>query len=394
MLRVSSAVRVAIVAAVASASTIQAQRVDTLRMAVRWEVAEGVHPTADSLGRLSGIAMDAAGAVYVSDIADARVWVFGPDGRSLRSIGRKGRGPGEFESPTGLGIGPDGTLYVRDVVRVSLFGADPETRRLTRFETSFRGPAFADWASLRATRFDRAGHLFYPSFNSMDRSQRTGWFYRYARTGQLRDSLAVPAFPRAPASTAWVRIDASGGRMLAGLNHVPFAPLPTWDVTPRGTLLWGDGETYLLRETDTAGRVVREFRRATAPDRIPAHERRDSLAALSARLDSISLPWSQVGGVPDAVRTRQLPEYYPPYLAAYAAEDGRIWVRRWVPNGEARTVFDVFEADARFSRVVELPRAIAAYPTPVLTLQAIVAVGVDPETGAHSVLSFSAPRGR
>jgi hypothetical protein len=65
-----------------------------------------------------------------------------------------------------------------------------------------------------------------------------------------------------------------------------------------------------------------------------------------------------------------------------------------VSNGEARTVFDVFEADARFSRVVELPRAIAAYPTPVLTLQTIVAISVDPETGAHSVLRFNAPRGR
>jgi DNA-binding beta-propeller fold protein YncE len=92
--------------------------------------------------------MDAAGVIYVSDIADARVWVFGPDGRSLRSIGRKGRGPGEFESPTGVAIGPDGNLYVRDGARVSQFGIDPQTRRLTRFARSFRGPTLADWASL------------------------------------------------------------------------------------------------------------------------------------------------------------------------------------------------------------------------------------------------------
>jgi hypothetical protein len=338
--------------------------------------------------------MDAAGVIYVSDIADARVWVFGPDGRSLRSIGRKGRGPGEFESPTGVAIGPDGNLYVRDGARVSQFGIDPQTRRLTRFARSFRGPTLADWASLHATRFDRAGHLFYPAFNTVDRTRRTGWFYSYTLAGELRDSLEVPAFSNAPASTAWVRLDATGGRMLAGLNHVPFAPLPTWDVTPRGSLLWGDGASYRLRETDSAGRLVREYGRATVPDRIPARERRDSLAALSARLDSISVPWSQVQGVPDAVRARQLPEHYPPYLAAYAAEDGRIWVRRWVPEGAARTVFDVFEADGRFSHVVELPRGIAVYPSPVLTLQAVIAIGVDPETGAHAILRFGAPRER
>lgn len=393
MLRPNRATRIAVLAAICFAPKLQAQRVDTLKMVLRWEVSEGVHPTADSLGKLSGMAMDSSGVVYVSDIADARVWVFGPDGRSLPSVGRKGRGPGEFTSPTGLAIGPDGKLYVRDAALVSRFALDADNR-LTRFEVGFRGPMLADWTSLRATRFDRAGHLFYPAFNTVDRTQATGWYYLFTLGGELRDSLSVPAFPRAPTSTAWVRLDANGGRMLAGLSHVPFAPLPAWDVTPRGTLLSGDGETYLLKETDAGGRVVREYRRATSPDRIPARERRDSLAALGARLDSISVPWSQVQGVPAAVRARELPEHYPPFIAAYAAEDGRVWVRRWVPNGDARTVFDVFESDGRFSHVVELPRSIAAYPTPVLTLRSIVAVGVDAETGAHSVLRFSAAVGR
>ena len=375
-------------------TTLHAQRVDTLRMTLRWEVAEGKHPTADSLGKLSGVAMDASGNVYVSDLADARVWVFDADGKSVRSIGRKGRGPGEFASPTGIGIGPDGKLYVRDVAHVSRFGADPETKRLTRFESNFRGPEMSDWRSLRATRFDRAGHLYYPAFNTIDRAQRTGWFLQFTLGGERRDSLEVPAFPGAPSSTAWVRLDANGGRMLSGLSHVPFEPLPVWDVTPRGTLLSGDGKTYRLRETDAGGNVVREYRREIGAERIPPRERRDSLAALGARLDSIKVPWSQVGGVPDAVRARRLPEQYPPYLDAYAAEDGRIWVRRWVANGDVRTVFDVFDADGRFRRVVELPRRIADFPSPVLTLDAIVAIGVDPETGAHSVLRFGAPERR
>lgn len=392
--RIRSARILAVIIAVCAAAPLPAQQADTLRMTLRWEVSEGVHPTADSLGRLSGVAMDAGGVVYVSDIADARIWVFAPDGKSLRSIGRKGRGPGEFESPTGIGIAPDGKLYVRDAVHVSRFGTDPETGRLTRFEESFRGPPFADWYSPLATRFDRAGHLYYPSFNNLDRSARTGWFRRFTLGGEQRDSLEVPAFPSAPSSTAYVRLDATGGRMLSGLNHVPFEPLPVWDVTPRGTLLSGDGRSYLLRETDAAGRLVREYRRAVQPERIPPRERRDSLAALSARLDSITVPWSQVQGVPPAVRARQLPEHYPPFLAAYAAEDGRVWVRRWVANSDARTVFDVFEADGRFSRVVQLPRRVAIFPTPVLTLQGIVAIGVDPETGAHSLLRFDAPRPR
>ena len=377
-----------------SARLASAQAVDTVRMTLRWEVSEGKHPTADSLGRLSGVALDRAGVVYVSDLSDARVWVFDAAGRSLPAIGRKGRGPGEFGSPTGIAIGPDGRLYVRDAARVSRFVPDPSTGRLTRYEESFRGPAMADWQSTLATRFDSAGRLYYPSFNSMDRTARTGWFRIYTPAGILLDSLEVPSFPGAPSNTAWVRLDATGGRMLSGLNHVPFAPLPVWDVTPRGTLIVGDGKEYLLRETGSAGNVLREYRRAHAPERIPARERRDSLAALRLRLDSIAAPWSHVGGVPPDVRAARLPDVYPAYMAAYAAEDGRVWVRRWVPDGGARTVFDVFAPDGRFVAVVELPRNIATYPTPVLSLDDIVAVGIDGETGAHVILRFAVARRR
>lgn len=357
-------------------------------MRLVWEVAEGRHPTADSLGELSGIARDRAGNVYVSDFSAAKVWVFNRAGRSQAGIGRKGQGPGEFEAPTGLGIGPDGRLYVRDVVRVSRFAPDQGTGRLTRYETAFRGPAMADWRSMRATRFDAAGRLYYPAFNTIDRSRRTGQYFRYTTAGELVDSVEVPAFPNAPRSTAYVRLSASGGRMLRGLNYVPFTPLPTWDISPRGTLITGTGQSYVLRETDFAGRDVQVYRRAVPPDRIPAPQRQDSIAALRARLDSVPVALDRVEGMPSEVRTLRLPDVFPAYMIAYAATDSRVWVRRWPVGGADRSVFDVFEPDGRLRAVVLLPRAIAAEPTPVLSLHGIAAVAVDSETGANTVLWF------
>lgn len=369
-----------------------AQSPDTIRMALHWEVSEGVHDTADSLGQLSGIAVDRAGVVYVSDAADARIWIFDANGRSLRALGRKGEGPGEFQSPTGIAIGPDGRLYVRDLTHVSRFAADPATQRLTRYVDAFRGPFMSDWTSTLATRFDANGGLYYPAFNVMGREVRTGWFYRFDREGALQDSLEVPAFPGAPASTASVRLSASGGRMLRGLNHVPFAPLPSWDVTPRGTLLTADGRSYLVRETDASGRLVREYRRSVTPVPIPAAERRDSTAAIRARLDSVTVPWSQVWGVPDDVRAVRVPEHYPPLMRVVAGADGRVWVRRWIADGASRTVFDVFDPDGRWRAVVELPRQISTAVTPVLSLDGVAAIAVDPETGAHQVLRFRPAR--
>ena len=364
---------------------------DTIRMRLAWQVAEGQHPTADSLGELSGIALDRAGNVYVSDFSATKIWVFDQRGRSQPGIGRKGQGPGEFQAPTGIAIGRDGRLYVRDVARVTRFAQDAATGRLTRYDTSFIGPTMNDWRSTRATRFDLAGRLYYPQFNVLTRTQRTGLFLAYTTAGVRTDSIEVSAFPNAPTSSAFVRVGERGGRMLRGLNHVPFAPLPTWDVTIRGTLLTGDGHSYVIRETDGAGREVRVYRRTVPPARIPARERQDSAAALRARLDSVSasFPLDRVEGMPSDVRAGRLPETYPPYMAAYGGEDGRTWVRRWAPGG-APAVFDVFDPDGRLRAVVVLPNAIAVLPTPVLSLDGIAAIGIDADTGANTVTRFVA----
>lgn len=379
----------ALVGTLAAPRTAAAQRSDTLRLRVLWSVVEGEHPTADSLGKLTGIALDANGTVYVSDFAEHKLWVFDARGRSQRAIGRQGQGPGEFQAPTGIAIGPDRKLYVRDQGHVSRFVADPATGRLSRYETRYNGGEMNDWTSTLASRFDAQGRLYYPSFNTMDRSRQMGEWWIFSPAGARVDSIAVPVIANVPSGWASVRLSANEGRILPGLNRAPFTGMPSWDVTARGTVLYTSGREYLIREVDRSGRLVREFRRTTPAIRISANERRDSLAALRLRLDSIAtVPRAQISGIPDDVWARRLPETYPPILDVFAAPDGLVWVRRWVPNGHARTVFDVFEADGRFKTVVELPANLVPGITPVLRLDAVAGIGSDPETGAMTVLRF------
>jgi hypothetical protein len=62
----------------------------------------------------SDVAVDQDGNIYVLDSANTRVQKFGPDGKYLATIGRKGQGPGEFMMPDAIGCDKDGNLVVAD----------------------------------------------------------------------------------------------------------------------------------------------------------------------------------------------------------------------------------------------------------------------------------------
>ena len=60
------------------------------------------------------ICQDARGRIHVVDTGNHRIAIFGADGEPIGQIGIQGSGPGEFESPGGIDIGPDSLLYVAD----------------------------------------------------------------------------------------------------------------------------------------------------------------------------------------------------------------------------------------------------------------------------------------
>jgi len=68
----------------------------------------------------SDIAVDKEGNIYVLDTGNTRIQKFGPDGKYMATIGRKGQGPGEFINPGGLDLDKDGNLVVTDTAQSRL----------------------------------------------------------------------------------------------------------------------------------------------------------------------------------------------------------------------------------------------------------------------------------
>jgi hypothetical protein len=80
----------------------------------------------DMLFRPMRFIVDREGSIYISDLQDQTIKVFGPNGEFIRSIGRKGEGPGEFAYLGSQTFLPDGRLLAMDSMTMRLNLFDPE----------------------------------------------------------------------------------------------------------------------------------------------------------------------------------------------------------------------------------------------------------------------------
>ncbi|NOT06976.1 MAG: hypothetical protein HOP28_02100 [Gemmatimonadales bacterium] len=337
--------------------------------------------------------MDDAGHVFVSDFQEPRILVLALDGQLLATIGRKGRGPGEFTAPTGPVVDAHGRLFVRNMEQVVRFLPDPKSGLPTQFDQAFTGPAMAPWRSKLGSVIDQMGRFHFPLQVGL-RDGLTHYAYRrYDPAGRVLDSLPVPIYPTTRATFAGVRTGPGGGRMVFGVNVVPFHPMPTWIPTPAGTLLSGAANTYELMETSVRGERLRTISLAQPPIRIPERERAESAEALKRRIDSLPVPISEVSGASEEVKAGKLPSTYPMYVALAATPAGEIWVQRWPPPElRGRTVLDVFAPTGVYQRTVIISKACAVAPALIVRNGILACVVIDQESGAESVLIASVSR--
>jgi DNA-binding beta-propeller fold protein YncE len=118
----------------------------------------------DDLKRPTGVAVSADGQrVYVvdrsdNDSDDHRVLAYDGQGVLLRQIGKRGRGPGEFNIPVQAAVAPDGTLWVLDAGNFRLQAFDREGGYLRAFGQA--GTSVGQFARPRSVACDGEGLLY------------------------------------------------------------------------------------------------------------------------------------------------------------------------------------------------------------------------------------------
>ena len=157
----------------------------------------------------------AGDSLYVADYGHDRITVFGLDGTLRRHVGRPGRGPGEFDSPGGVAVGPDGDLYV----------ADTYNHRVQRLRPD--GRFVRQWGRTGVTGI------------------RAGWFNYPTDVAVAADGTLFVA----DGYNDRVQVFAPDGRFLhkwgGPLALNVFGPFPGWFATVTGIALDGRGCVYV-----------------------------------------------------------------------------------------------------------------------------------------------------
>lgn len=97
---------------------------------------------------LRDVKVDDSGRVYALDALEGVVRVLEPDGRLVRTVGRRGPGRGELLFPSSLAVDQRGVVYVADARRDKVLMYGPDGGFLAEFgqtgwlEGRLRGPSF------------------------------------------------------------------------------------------------------------------------------------------------------------------------------------------------------------------------------------------------------------
>lgn len=296
---------------------------------------------------IDDIAIDESGRIHVLDGSEIRV--FEGDGEFVRTIGRRGGGPGELARPSAVLIGAADTIFLPDT----------RNQRVQRFLTG----------GSDAGSFPISPNEGIP----------LGWQIR--PDGTLLQEVRTLPSPRAGDERILVLVRGGDGEVLDTLLAMPvgeamvipngqpqmtlFAPEPLWTILTDGRIASGRNSEYRLELRTADGRLERIVQRPFERRSFSASDQREFRTRLRESLE---------GHPPSPATDRMLrsmnyADYYPVYAALFGGPDGTIWVRHakgvssigdsdleaFDVRAIGTSTHDVFDTEGRFLGVIATP---------------------------------------
>lgn len=329
------------------------------------------------LGDVRHAALMSDGRVVVTDAGNDAVIVYDPVSRTGRAIAKEGHGPGEVFRVVDTWVGPADSIIAYDAgnARLEIFAPDGRYVRTMLMATS--GPEVGMNAIGRLPDGTFLGaHLHPPVTSGVQALWDSASYLRLgADSLNVLDTLAV--LPRFEQFT--MHITYLGRAMPPTPQPIVYGHMTDVLTTPGGFAVANNAH-WRIQEYDSRGHFRRSIRRAVAPERVTPSDvdayRRSYDSALQ---NQKGLPpelraqfVSQVRGAPSA-------KTIPFFAGVLRGADGSYWVSRYDPLDKyAFESYSVIDSTGRYLGDVAMPkgeRLVAITGTEVYT------VGTTPSGG-------------
>jgi hypothetical protein len=266
------------------------------------------------------VEVDQTGNIYVIDGKAVQIKVYDSQGNFVRAIGRRGQGPGEFQSPRSFCLTPQQSLAVCDSLsrQVVIFGLDGQFIRALPDKTR----SFMD------VRVNAKGDIIATQMVVGEEArEELVWF-----DSELKPLLTVASVQMAKYPV-----------------FNPFLPYIYFGLTADGDVLWGKTTEYVFNVVNAEGKTVRKIVKNYDPEILTQEDKDKKIKETFGE-----------EGAPSGV-TIEWSKYFPAFQDFVMDERGWLYVRPYTKEKvEKGVIYDVFDADGRYVARVVLPeRAMA-----------------------------------
>jgi hypothetical protein len=265
-----------------------------------------------AFGQIRTFIVDDAGSIYVLDTQSDHIKVFDRSGKYVRTIGRKGQGPGELENPMTLSFNRTaGELAVHQ-----------SSRRISYFKTDgtfLRHLSLKEMWALRG-RVDSRGNIYITEGFVDEKDSR----YEIKKLGP--DASVVAVLAKSPAPTPG-KLD-------------PFMAVSYFQVDRADNLVYGYPGTYEIQFFGPSDqKVFKKITREYEPVEVTEEEIKE-----------------RAKGIPQGINV-DFSKNHSAYYRFFLSDLGHVFVQTWEKTKDRKSVHDIFDAEGRFIGRVPLKPA-------------------------------------
>ena len=266
---------------------------------------------------IRAVQVDTAGNIYILDSKVGQVKAYGPDGKHIRTFGRKGQGPGELQNPSRMVLTRDQNLCFLDPgnSRISIYSPDG---------TCLKETPMTQWRTFR----------FLPDSKG----------FGYGDILDMKDGVA----------DVLIKLDAKldkvatvASLVIASNPNERMLPIEMfrliYQVDNDDRIVWASTGDYALNVVDPEGRLVKKIVR-------------DFDRASYGKAEKDKLIKDYFGGQsPPTGAVLFFPPHRPILYYFIFDDEGRAYVRTYEPDGRGGFDFNVFDAEGRYFARFSLP---------------------------------------